>query len=282
MATPGKTRAPSLFISHGAGPLPLILPDLEDYRQQVAKLGSRLDGIKGIILLSAHWESDEPEITALEDPGLYFDYGTVAGAQDLVPPEAYETNYPVLGNAALAMEINHRLLDCGFKSVLNHKRGLDHGVFVPLKIMRPEADIPVVQVSVLTGRDEEEATDKNLRLGRALEFFRDYGYAIMGSGGSYHDFDTTMAVFKGSGELPSGAEEFEDYLNATAAIPDAKAREKALQGWRDIPSSYVSHLQAEAEHFWPFLVAAGGGGDVAGRRILKFVSHGVPVSFFEW
>ncbi|KAL3294921.1 catalytic LigB subunit of putative aromatic ring-opening dioxygenase [Colletotrichum asianum] len=282
MATPGQTRAPSLFISHGAGPLPLIRPDLEDYRQQVAKLGSRLDGVKGIILVSAHWESDVPEITALEDPGLYFDYGTVAAAQDLVPPEAYETNYPVLGNTALAMEINQCLVDCGFKPVLDHKRGLDHGVFVPLKIMRPEADIPVVQVSVLTGKDEEEATRKNLRLGRALEYFRDYGYAIMGSGGSYHDLATTVALVQGSGELPPGAEEFEDYLKLVAAIPDAQAREKALQGWRDIPSSYISHLRAEAEHFWPFLVAAGGGGDVAGRRILKFASHGVPVSFFEW
>uniref|UniRef100_L2FFC2 Extradiol ring-cleavage dioxygenase class iii protein subunit b n=2 Tax=Colletotrichum fructicola (strain Nara gc5) TaxID=1213859 RepID=L2FFC2_COLFN len=263
MAVLGQIRAPSLFISHGAGPLPLIHPDFEEYRQLVAKLGSRLDGVKGIILLSAHWECNEPEITALEDPGLYFDYGTVTAGQKHVAPEAYETNYPVLGNAALA-------------------RGLDHGVFVPLKIMRPEADITVVQVSVLTGKDEKEATRKNLRLGRALEYFRDYGYAIMGSGGSYHDFDTTMAVLEGSSELPPGAEEFEDYLKSVAAIPDAKTREKALQSWRDIPSSYVSHLQAEAEHFWPFLVAAGGGGDVAGRRILKFVSHGVPVSFFEW
>ncbi|KAJ0386210.1 hypothetical protein COL922a_004854 [Colletotrichum nupharicola] len=248
MAVLGQIRAPSLFISHGAGPLPLIHPDFEEYRQLVAKLGSRLDGVKGIILLSAHWECNEPEITALEDPGLYFDYGTVAAGQKHVAPEAYETNYPVLGNAALAVEINQRLLGCGFKPVLNHKRGLDHGVFVPLKIMRPEADISVVQVSVLTGKDEKEATRQNLRLAN----------------------------------FPPEAEEFEDYLKSVAAIPDAKAREKALQSWRDIPSSYVSHLQAEAEYFWPFLVAAGGGGDVAGRRILKFVSHGVPVSFFEW
>ncbi|KAI8234078.1 4,5-DOPA dioxygenase extradiol [Colletotrichum sp. SAR 10_86] len=282
MATPGQTRAPSLFISHGAGPLPLIHPDCEDYRQLVAKLGSRLDGVKGIILLSAHWECDEPNITAFENPGLYFDYDTVPAGQDLLSSKAFETDYPVLGNAALAVEINQRLVDCGFKPVLDHKRGLDHGVFVPLKIMRPEADIPVVQVSVLTGKDEGEATRKNLRLGRALEYFRDYGYAIMGSGGSYHDLATTVALVQGNGELPSGAEEFEGYLKSVAAIPDAKAREKALRGWRDIPSSYVSHLQAEAEHFWPFLVAAGGGGDVAGRQILKFVSHGVPVSFFEW
>ncbi|KAF4421700.1 4,5-DOPA dioxygenase extradiol [Colletotrichum fructicola] len=106
MAVLGQIRAPSLFISHGAGPLPLIHPDFEEYRQLVAKLGSRLDGVKGIILLSAHWECNEPEITALEDPGLYFDYGTVTAGQKHVAPEAYETNYPVLGNAALAVEIN--------------------------------------------------------------------------------------------------------------------------------------------------------------------------------
>ncbi|KAK1633517.1 Extradiol ring-cleavage dioxygenase, class III enzyme, subunit B [Colletotrichum phormii] len=206
MAIPETHRAPSLFISHGAGPLPLIHPDLEDFRQQVAKLGSRLDGVKGIILLSAHWESNEPEITALEDSGLYFDYGNVAAAQALVPPEAYETKYSILGNAALAAEINKRLLDCGFQPVLDYKRGLDHGVFVPLKIMRSNADIPVVQVSVLTRKDEEEATDKNLSLGRALEYFRDFGYTIMGSGGSYHDFLTMKDVFQGAGELPSGAE----------------------------------------------------------------------------
>ncbi|KAK1676805.1 Extradiol ring-cleavage dioxygenase, class III enzyme, subunit B [Colletotrichum godetiae] len=282
MAVPETQRAPSLFISHGAGPLPLIHPDLENFRQQVAKLGSRLDGVKGIILLSAHWESNEPEITALEDPGLYFDYGTVAAAQALVPPEAYETKYPILGNAALATEIKKRLLDCGFQPVLDYKRGLDHGVFVPLKIMRPNADIPVVQVSVLTGKNEEEATDKNLRLGRALEYFRDFGYAIMGSGGSYHDFLTIQDVFQGAGELPSGAEEFEDYLKSTAAISDASTREEALKRWRETPSSYVSHVKAEAEHFWPFLVAAGSGGDTAGQQILKLLSHGVPMSFYEW
>ncbi|KAJ0377598.1 hypothetical protein COL26b_004068 [Colletotrichum chrysophilum] len=276
MAVLGQIRAPSLFISHGAGPLPLIHPDFEEYRQLVAKLGSRLDGVKGIILLSARWECNEPEITALEDPGLYFDYGTVAAGQKHVAPEAYETNYPVLGNAALAVEINQRLLGCGFKPVLNHKRGLDHGVFVPLKIMRPEADIPVVQVSVLTGKDEKEATRKNLRL-------ETMGTRSWGAAGRITTLTLRWPCSKALANfLPPGAEEFEDYLKSVAAIPDAKAREKALQSWRDIPSSYVSHLQAEAEHFWPFLVAAGGGGDVAGRRILKFVSHGVPVSFFEW
>ncbi|KXH66344.1 hypothetical protein CSAL01_03938 [Colletotrichum salicis] len=267
MATPETHRAPSLFISHEAGPLPLIHPDLEDFRHQVAKLGSRLDGVKGIILLSAHWESNEPEITALEDPGLYFDYGT---------------KYPILGNAALAAEINKRLLDCGFQPVLDYTRGLDHDVFVPLKIMRPKADIPVVQVSVLTGKDEEEATEKNLRLGRALEYFRDFGYAIIGSGGSYHDFMTMKDVFQGSGELPSGAEEFEDYLQFTAAISDASTREKLLNCWRDTPSSYVSHVEAKAEHFWPFLVAAGSVGDVLGKQILKLLSQGVSMSFYEW
>ncbi|KXH65318.1 hypothetical protein CNYM01_00895 [Colletotrichum nymphaeae SA-01] len=282
MAVSQEIRGPSLFISHGAGPLPLIHPGLEDFRQQVAKLGSRLNGVKGIILLSAHWETDEPEITALEDPGLYFDYGTVAAAQALVPPEAYETKYPVLGNAALAAEINQRLQDCGFRPVLDYKRGMDHGVFVPLKIMRPKADIPVVQVSVLTGKDEEEATDKNLRLGRALEYFRDFGYAIMGSGGSYHDFMTMQDVLQGSGKIPSGAEEFESYLETTAAISDANTREEALKRWRDTPSSYMAHVKAEAEHFWPFLVAAGSGGDISGQRILKLLSQGLPMSFYEW
>lgn len=283
MASTEKCRAPSLFLCHGAGPFPLVTPEWEPFRKLLYKYNSKLDGVKGILLFSAHWETAEPHITASDNPGIWYDYADVEPDNEtLHPAGSNEVQYPVAGDAKLAKIVARHLQNHGFSPVLDYERGFDHGVYVVMKPLRPEADIPIIQVSVLTGSDEQEATERNLKLGRALESLRDAGYAIVGSGGSYHDFRTiASAIMKGS-PIPPSAWEFEEYLNSVVTVADAEEREKEIRGWRELPSSYVAQVKNEAEHFWPFLIASGAGGDKKGVRLDLMNGPGGPMSFFEW
>ncbi|KAH7109250.1 catalytic LigB subunit of putative aromatic ring-opening dioxygenase [Dendryphion nanum] len=274
-------RAPSMFVSHGAGPLPLFDEAWESWRQSISKLSSKLDGARGIIVISAHWETDEPSLTSSANPGLYYDYENRPKGL-VLPQRVFEEKYPVVGNQELAASIAQHLRSYGFNPILDENRGLDHGVFVPLKAMRPQADIPIVQLSLVKGSDEQEATDKNLKVGQALEHFRTLGYAVVGSGGSYHDFETAGKGLTEGAPIPAAADDFEDYLVSVASIADKNERVQALGNWRKESSSYVAHLEGHAEHFWPFLVAAGSGGNKPGKRV-EFVKNFIgPMSFFEW
>lgn len=279
MAASKSFRAPSMFVSHGAGPFPLYEKEWEPWRQSVNKLGSKLDGVKGMLVISAHWEADEPHLTSSADPSLCYDYEIVPMA---LPRHVYEEKYQVKGNRELAADVAQHLQSRGFKPVLDENRGLDHGVFVPLKTIRPQADIPIVQLSILKGSNEQETIDKNLKLGQALEHFRDHGYAVVGSGGSYHDLETAIKGMTEGFPIPAAAEDFEAYLLSIASIAGGEERAQALKNWRKVPSSYVSHCEGHAEHFWPFVVAAGSGGNNPGKRI-EFIRNSIgPMSFFEW
>lgn len=279
MAVSETRRAPSLFLSHGTGPFPLLDPEQEDYRHLLRKYESNLNDVKGIIIFSAHWETEEPHITASDKPGIYYDYEDM---RDALPPAAFEFQYPAPGDANLAIAIAKQLEEHGFKPVLDHQRGLDHAVYVPMTLMRPQADIPIVQMSILIGKDEREATAKNIILGKAVESFRDAGYAIIGSGGSYHDFNAIAKAFFSNEPIGAGPEQFEEFLLAAASIPDSLHRERVLLGWRDVPASHIAHKLSHSEHLMPFMVAAGSGGEAAGVRFDQYKYKGAPMSFFRW
>ncbi|KAM5345143.1 hypothetical protein ACJ41O_011005 [Fusarium nematophilum] len=255
MAASKPFRAPSMFVTHGAGPFPLYEEGWESWRQSVSKLGSKLDGVKGIIVISGHWETDQPHLTSSADPGLYYDYHNPPESL-VLPQRVFEEKYPVAGDRELVADVAQHLRSHGYKPVLDEKRGLDHGVSVPLKGIRPQADIPIVQLSLLKGSNEQEATDRNLKLGQALEHFRDFGYAVVGSGGSYHDFETAIKGMMEELPIPAAADDFEEYLVSVASIAGGDERVQALRNWRKVPSSYVAHPEDRADHFWPFLVAA--------------------------
>lgn len=274
-----STYAPSLFISHGTGPFPLLDPDQESYREMLRGSGHKLDGVKGIILISAHWETDEPHITAINNPGLFYDYEQM---RDVLPEAAFAFQYPANGDSKLAADIAEHLKEFGFRPVLDYKRGFDHAVYVPMTLLRPDADIPIVQMSVLQGRDEKESTDMNIRLGQALECYRSKGYAIMGSGGSFHDFDTIAAAFFKKKHVPASASQFEKFLESVAVISDPTDREATLRGWRDRPESYIAHPVGKSEHLLPFMVVAGSGGNKPGTKFGIYNFRGVPMSCFSW
>ena len=199
-----------------------------------------------------------------------------------MPQAAFEFQYPVAGDAKLAAEVSSRLRDCRFHPVLDHQRGLDHAVYVPMTLLRPHANIPIVQMSILKGRDEQDSTEKNIKLGRAVECFRDAGYAIIGSGGSYHDFVAIAKAFFENQHVTAGAEEFEDFLQFAASIPDPALRERTLFDWRKLPASYLAHPSDQSEHLMPFMVAAGSGGNNAGVKFARYEYKGAPMSFYMW
>jgi aromatic ring-opening dioxygenase catalytic subunit (LigB family) len=272
-------RAPSLFISHGTGPMPLLDSDQESYRQLLRGHGKLLDGVKAIILVSAHWETDEPHITSASDPGLFYDYEHM---RDILPREAFEFKYPARADPQLAAEVAHHLTSVGFHPVIDSERGLDHAVYVPMTLMRPNADIPIVQMSILKGENERESTEKNIKLGEALAGFRERGYAICGSGGSYHDFHVIARALFENQPVPPSASVFEKFLETSATVSDAAERRSLLLGWRDFPESFIAHKKGESDHFMPFLVAAASGGDQSGERYDMYNYKGAPMSFYRW
>ena len=145
-------------MSHGGGPLPLLGDDAHaEMVSCLKKIARKMARPEAIVVVSAHWEAGSPTVTSGANPGLIYDYSGF-------PPESYELQYPCAGNPSLAAAITRRLEEAGFSANADATRGFDHGLFVPLKIMYPEADIPCVQLSLIEGLDPQA----HLEMGRAL------------------------------------------------------------------------------------------------------------------
>lgn len=158
----------------------LILPWLlADWQQEVLEnLGGMKSTPRAIVLISAHWEEENPTVLASEDPGLLYDYYGF-------PEYTYAPHltYPVKGEPQLATRVVSLLDAAGLKPQIKTDRGFDHGVFIPLKLMFPEADIPVVQVSLTRDLDP----GRHIDLGQSLAPLRQEGVLIVGSGSLTHN-----------------------------------------------------------------------------------------------
>ena len=188
-----------LFIPHGGGPLPLLgdkgHQELVDFLKQITPTLGRPSTI---LVISAHWEEDIATITSGEIPDLIYDYGGF-------PEEAYEIKYPALGNPQLADKILNLLRNNGIETKLDNDRGFDHGLFIPLKIMFPDASIPCVQLSLLNSLDSKE----HIRIGKALSELRNENLLILGSGLSFHNM---RSFFNSNGATDEKNEDFEHRL----------------------------------------------------------------------
>lgn len=262
-------RYPTVFINHGGGPLPLLgrQPDLVQNMKHVAKKVLPKEPPSAIVVLSAHWESDPISITSSPNPALLFDYYGF-------PPETYEYEYPAPGDPDLAKRIHELLTKQGLSSKLDEKRGFDHGVFVPLMVMYPLANIPVVQVSLEASLDSK----KNMEIGRALSPLRNDNILILGSGYSFHNmeafFHTTKESVKGSNDfnewlkdtiLPPKENEFESW-SPEEQIEQFDKRMKALEHWDSAPGARLSHPREE--HLIPLLMVAAAAGEAAKPRLI--------------
>jgi aromatic ring-opening dioxygenase catalytic subunit (LigB family) len=249
-------------------PLPGLPADLWDnmaayLRGLDAALGGRP---ASVLVISGHWETVRPTVNTAEHPSLLFDYSGF-------PEHTYRLTYPVAGSPALAARVRALVADAGISSDENHDRGLDHGVFIPFKLIYPAADVPMVQLSL--NRDRDAST--HLALGRALAPLRNEDVLIVGSGMSYHNL---RELFVDRPDVNRSAEDFDRWLNEAVTEPDAGVRAAKLAEWRQAPGARAAH--PTPEHLLPLMVAAGAAGSDLGRRTYHDHLMGKPVSGFQF
>jgi len=256
-------RQPALFIPHGGGPC-FFMDDptgrwtgMEKFLRDLPSLVPERP--TAILLVSGHWETAGFAFTGAARPPLLFDYYGF-------PPHTYELRYDAPGDPALAARAAALLAKAGIESAVDNERGFDHGVFIPLKVAYPGADIPVVEMSV----DRSLDPALHLAAGRALAPLRDEGVLIIGSGMSFHN----MRAY-GDSRFTQPSIAFDDWL-AAAVKAEPATRATSLQAWAEAPGGRLSHVREE--HLIPLMVAAGAsdrqGEQVYGERVMNVAISG--------
>jgi len=217
---------------------------------------------RAILVVSGHWEEPRFTVHRGEQPELLYDYGGF-------PAHTYELEWPAPGAPEIASRVAELLDDAGFPAALEDKRGWGHGVFIPLKVAVPDADIPTVQLSLR--RDLDAAV--HVAAGRALAPLRDEGVLIVGSGMSFHN----MAAR--DGRVQRIADEFDAALTH-AVESEPSVRDAKLTAWREFPHARTAHPREE--HLLPLMVAAGAGGEDRGTRIFRDHVIGWTVSAYRF
>lgn len=228
------TRLPSLFVSHGA---PTFAVEPGRIGPALAALGRDLPRPKAVLLVSPHWMTPQPRVTTAAMPETIHDFGGFDKA-------LYEIRYPVSGHPELATQTVELLRDAGWDATADPRRGLDHGAWVPLLHLYPEADVPVFQVSLPTSLDADGA----YRLGQALAPLAGQGVLIIGSGSLTHNLHE---VFGGAEDV-AYATEFSGWIRDAVVEGDHGRLRKALQS-----APHARRAHPTTEHFLPLLVAAG-------------------------
>ncbi len=234
---------PSLFLSHGSPTLPLTDTPARAFLQ---RLGHTIERPQAILVASAHWETASPAVNAVERNETIHDFGGF-------PRALYEMQYPAPGSPPVAARVAERLRTAGFACTTDHRRGLDHGAWVPLRLMYPQADIPVVQLSVQPHLGPEH----HLRVGRALAPLRQEGVLIIGSGSFTHD----LSEFRGHGvsdPSPDWVNGFADWFDSALT---RRQTDDLLDYRRQAPFAAKNH--PTEEHLLPLYVALGAAGENA-------------------
>ncbi len=194
---------------------------------------------KAVLMVTAHWEKRMFTVQHAQQPPMIYDYGGF-------PPETYEVQYSAPGQVEVANEVLKLLAEAGIESQGDPERGFDHGTFVPAAVMYPDADMPIVQLSILRTFDPEA----HIAAGRALAPLRDQGVLIVGSGlPSFHDLSN---LGPGSAE-PSRA--FDAWLTEVMTTEVGERRSDLLKNWDKAPLGRQAHPRED--HFMPLLVAVG-------------------------
>ncbi|KAJ3321913.1 hypothetical protein HDV06_003779 [Boothiomyces sp. JEL0866] len=262
-----KQMAKSIFLPHGGGPMPILgAPSHKDLIEFLnGKAKEWIGKPAAIVVVTAHWETKNPVISGASKHDLYYDYYNF-------PPEAYQIQYNAPGSPQVAEKVFQLLSDAGFKPELDTKRGWDHGVFIPLKMVVPDADIPVIQVSVLESQDPIEL----LNMGKALAPLLKENIAIVGSGFSFHHFGS----FRSSPEEAAiGNKAFEKKLLEAASLPP-NDRYESLANWKEFDGAKYCHPVNATEHFSPLLITAGAGQSLVDH--VQLDALGVETSGYVW
>jgi aromatic ring-opening dioxygenase catalytic subunit (LigB family) len=261
-------KFPVYFVSHGGGPWPHV----EGMRQQFANTARAFAALperlpakpRAVLVISGHWEADAFTVSTAEHPGMEYDYYGF-------PEHTYHIRYPAPGSPAVASRVQELLAKSGIACAEDAQRGFDHGTFVPLELMYPDADVPVVMLSLKSSYDPRE----HIRAGQALAPLREEGVLIIGSGLTYHN----MRGF-GRDESTPVAQHFETYLQDAISQQEASTRDRMLVEWEAVPSARLAHPRED--HLLPLMVAAGAAGKDIGQVL--FVDHvmKVPMASYEF
>lgn len=241
---PTKDQTRIVYFSHGGGPLPLLGdPGHQAMIEFMSRLPEQLPRPGAILVISAHWEEPVPTLLGAANPPMFYDYFGF-------PDAAYEINYPAPGHPALANHIAKTLENAGISSRINTKRGFDHGLFIPLSMMYPQADIPALQLSLRQGLSPEF----HISLGKALRDLREENLLVIGSGFSFHNMSSFFHHDPDMVNPRNNA--FQDWLIETiTADIDQEERESRLAAWEQAPHAQFCHPREE--HLLPLHVCAG-------------------------
>lgn len=243
MAMATGSAFPVDFISHGGGPWPWM-PEERDtvYAELAVALAAIIPTLpqrpEAILMISAHWEEDAFTVQSSPNPGMLYDYYGF-------PKYTYAVRYASSGSPVLADKVVRLLEGSGIPARRDSGRGYDHGMFSPMEVINPAADIPVIQLSLKTGLYPRD----HILLGRALRPLRKELIFVVGSGLSYHN----LRLFNRLAGKPSG--EFDAWLNETVTQTRGIERNTLLEQWESAPSARICHPRSE--HLIPLMVAVG-------------------------
>ncbi|MCU0613851.1 MAG: dioxygenase [Desulfobacterales bacterium] len=248
---------PSLFISHGM-PVMAILPTPTHHF--LINLGKKLGHPKAIVCVSAHWETVSPMLSGADYPETIHDfYG--------FPQQLYEITYPAPGNPSLASRITEIFSEHGIASKIDMDKGFDHGAWVPMCLMYPEAEIPVIQLSIQC----DLGPNHHFQMGKALSRLRGEGVLIMGSGGATHNLEDIHGR-KMHDQPLQYAINFDAWLEKTILKGDIPS---LLDYKRQGPDAEKNHPYP-SEHFIPLFVPLGAAEDTGkGELIHKEFIYGI-------
>jgi aromatic ring-opening dioxygenase catalytic subunit (LigB family) len=270
--TASSRPLPTFYIPHGGGPCffmewPYPTPN------PWTELANWLSGLAAslprppdaVLVVSGHWEEAPIAVNVLGAPPLLYDYYGF-------PEHTYRLQYPAPGAPALARDIRQLLAAAGIDSRDEARRGLDHGVFVPFKLIYPQAEVPIVQVSLQHGLDPAA----HLSIGAALAPLREREVLIVGSGMSFHNLQ--IASIENARIAPSV--EFDAWLGQTVCEADVRARNAGLIRWAGAPAARFAHPREE--HLMPLMVAAGAALQDRGERVFSGRMMGWQISGFRF
>lgn len=251
------TRLPTLFVSHGS---PMLAVEDTPASRFLQELGRSLSPPRAILVASAHWETAaSPAVSLATRPQTIHDFGGF-------PPVLYRLGYPAPGAPDLAARAASLLEDAGIAVMRSADRGLDHGAWVPLRLMYPSADIPVTQISIVRGASPEA----HERIGQTLAPLRDEGVLVIGSGSLTHN----LQEFRGGkfdAPVPPWVTEFDLWMGEKLLAGDRAA---VLDYRRLAPSAVRNH--PTEEHLLPLFVAMGAAGQgEPAARIHSSYEYGV-------
>ena len=260
-------KMPTLFVSHGA---PTLVTDPVPTRDFLLALGSELPRPRAIVCVSAHWDTPSPRVTGGAAPHTMYDfYG--------FPDALYEMTYPAPGAPELAAKAAQLLESAGLPARLDEKRGFDHGAWVPLSLMYPEADIPLLQVSI----SSHDSPAHHVALGRALAPLREEGVLVVASGNATHNLREVFSHDMNEAPVPY-AKSFADWLTGRIEAKDGAGDEAALTGYLSQgPEARRNH--PTADHYVPLLAAYGAGGGDTGKILHDGYTYGVlSMAAYAW